>query len=620
MKKTILLLAGLIAFTALHAQWVNNPSTNTFLNNTSASAGEVILSTYPVTGDTYIQWMQSASNGWSPSLQRVNFEGVPQWGINGIHPSHHQFSSMSEGVAMTATTDGCVVSCFATNSGYTYALKLNASGGYEWGEEGLQLFDGNGFSRTEVIAGNDGGVWALGFDYTNLYLQYIDANGTQHPTVTIHDNGGQKCMYGQLTLGNDNNVFVTYEKLGNGMYTDKEIFVAGYAVNGTQISPETKLMSSQSFQSTYYHRAVSDGDGGGYAYIWHPGIGSAFNTYVFHFDATGTSTIESLDGVPVHSADPSHYYLDAYATVDPVTHDLIIAYIQTDASTQSQNNLYVNRIDSYGDRIWNEGKLVASNGTNEISDILVDAFEYGDGFAIIYNEGGHVSTVQAKGFDEKGIALWTTSMSSQNTVRYMCDNSTGFINGQNVVAWINSNSGGLYGQNIGQGGEMGEITPPTPPAPCFAPSDFTGQSVYDAATQTFGAELMWTAPEDDPLYYHLYREDLVSGETALFEIDGTVTSYYDVAEIGDYMYQLTALYEDCESNFALTPDGENYIWIEVTSIAESISEEIVTVLQVYTMTGQLIQNTNPDKLSQGVYIVQGLTPSGKLVSKKVMVE
>lgn len=129
-----------------------------------------------------------------------------------------------------------------------------------------------------------------------------------------------------------------------------------------------------------------------------------------------------------------------------------------------------------------------------------------------------------------------------------------------------------------------------------------------------------TAPEDNPLYYHLYREDLVSGETALFEIDGTLTSYYDVAEIGDYMYQLTALYEDCESNFALTPDGENYVWIEVTSIAESTSEDIVTVLQVYTMTGQLIQNANLDKLSQGVYIVQGLTPSGKLVNKKMMVK
>ena len=55
--------------------------------------------------------------------------------------------------------------------------------------------------------------------------------------------------------------------------------------------------------------------------------------------------------------------------------------------------------------------------------------------------------------------LWATVMSSQSYPRAMCKNTTGFHGGQNIVAWVNSSAGGLYGQNIGTNGEMGEIEP-----------------------------------------------------------------------------------------------------------------------------------------------------------------
>ena len=282
MKKLILLFAGLLTYTVLQAQWVNDPVNNTFIANTSADAGEIYLATNPNTGDTYMQWSSFVGgNGWHPTLQRINFEGVPQWGDNGISIAGHQFASYSEGFAMTTTTDGGVVSCFAANDDHSYAVKINPDGTFPWGEQGVQLFGGLGFSRTEVIATDDGGIWALGFDYSNLYLQYL--NNTTGPVITISDNGGRDCVYGQLTLGNDNKVFVTYEKVGSGFYTDKEIYVAGYNPDGTQFSPETLLMSSQTFQMAYRHYAISDGMGGGYIYIWHPALYN-FNVYVFNFN------------------------------------------------------------------------------------------------------------------------------------------------------------------------------------------------------------------------------------------------------------------------------------------------------------------------------------------------
>ena len=621
MKKLGLFLACLFAFTALHAQWVDDPVNNNHIVNCSDDAGEIYTATVPSTGDTYVQWNAFGSNGWSPSLQRLTFDGTPQWGDDGIHIGGHEFSSWSEGVAMTATTDGCVVSCFANYDGFTYAVKIDSDGNFVWGEQGLQLFGGLGFSRTELTAGNDGGFWALGFDYNNLYLQYVGADGTMGPTTTISDDGGYNCMYGQLSLSNDNNVLLTYEKVGSGFYTDKELYVIGVTPEGGIISQAALLMSSQTFQSTYIHNAIPDGMGGGYAYIWHPGIGQVFNTYVFHFDELGHSTISDLNGIPVHSADPMNFYGSAYATVDPLSHDLIIAYEQTDAATQSQSRIYVNRITATGERVWDEGILLADYVGVTYSDILVDAFEDGSGFSVIYAKSSpsnsYFTTVEAMGVDMNGDQLWTKTLNSSTYRRTVCYNSTGFHQGQNIVAWVNCIDGGMYGQNIGPDGTMGPIEPPV--ITCLAPEDFEGEYVYDIQEELFGVKLSWVAPETQPLHYNLYRYNTVNRDEVIIEVPGDATSYFDESGLGVYKYQLTAVYEDCESDFALTPDGENYVYMEVTGIEEDSNDEIVTVTRIYTMSGHCLKHTSVNELSSGVYVIQGITADGQTVNCKIVV-
>ncbi len=618
MKKLVLTLASIFAFTALHAQWVDDPATNTFLANCDNDDGELYMATNPNTGDTYIQWEGFGTNGWSPTLQRINFEGVPQWGDDGIHIGGHEFSSMSEGVAMTTTTDGCVVSCFATYDGFSYAVKIDPDGNFVWGEQGLQLFGGLGFSRTELTAGDDGGFWALGFDYQNLYLQYVGADGTWGPTTTISDSGGYKCMFGQLTLSLNNNVLLTYEKVGDGFYTDKELYVVAVTPDGTILNPASLLMSSQTFQSTYIHKAVSDGMGGGYAYIWHPGIGGAFNTYVFHFNEFGVSTISDLNGISVHPTDPSNYYLDAYATSDPVSHDLIIVYEQTDAATQSQSSVYMNRITPTGEKLWGDGINVAGNVGVNYSDLFVDAFEDGSGFMVSYtvNMSG-LSSVFAIGYDMQGDQLWAKNISIGTYNRTMCDNTPGFVMGQNIVTWVNCIDGGIYGQNIGPDGTMGPIEPPV--ITCLAPEDFQGEYVYDMQQELFGVKLSWVAPETQPLHYNLYRYQEITKDGEIIEVPGDATSYYDECGTGIYKYQLTAVYEHCESDFALTPDGENFVYMEVTGMEESSNDEIISVIRIYTMNGQCLKHSNVNELSNGVYVLQGWTEDGKLVSRKVVV-
>ena len=604
MKKQLLFILALASFVTLQAQWVDDPITNTFIANSSADAGEVYLSTDEVSGDTYVQFNQMRSNGWAPTLQRLNFEGVPQWDNNGITITGQTFSTWSQGVAMVATNDGGVVSCFSNEAGNCVAVRINADGTFPWGEQGLTLFGGQGGSRTELLAGDDGGVWALGADYDNTYLCYINADGTLNPTITISDSNGKQCMFGLMVPGLYNSVFVVYEK-ESWAYTyfyEKELWVIGFTPEGGQIAPEVQLMAPYTMAGSYAHYVVPDGVGGGYAYMWHAGIGGAFNTYVFHFDEYGNSTIADLNGVPVHPTDPSNYYLDAYATVDPVSHDLIIVYEKTDAATQSQSSVYMNRITSTGEKLWGDGINVAGDVGMTYSDLLVDAFEDGSGFMVSYNVNmSGLSSVFAIGYDMQNDQIWAKNISIGTYNRAMCDNSTGFHLGQNIVAWVNSTNGGVYGQNIGPDGTMGPIEPPV--ITCLAPENFEGEYVYDIQEELYGVRLSWVAPETQPLHYNLYRYNTVNKDEVIIEVPGNVTSYFDESGIGAYKYQLTAVYENCESDFALTPDGEIYIYMEVTGVEESSNDKIVTVLRIYTLNGQCLKHSDINALSNGMYLL-----------------
>ena len=623
MKKQLFLILALVASFSLQAQWVDYPSRNTNVANCADGAAEVYVSTDISTGDSYVQWHYQGENGWSPWVQRLDFDGVPQWPANGIHVTTPDFATWSPGYAMTAVNGG-MVTVFRTLGPYHWAVKINADGTFPWGEHGIVLFDGEGGGRSEVLStysvNQDEGVWALGTDMDSTFLQYIDADGTLRPKATIK-NPEKKCSNGILVPALDG-VFVVYSKHTLQGYTtyNKEIHVAGYNKNGEQIFPETLLFGQQAVGASYVHYAISDNKGGGYVYQFHNGIGGVYNTYVMHFNENGMPTISDPNGIAVHSPDYTHFYTNAYATVDPSSNDIIIAYLQKDAASQSQHRIYVNRITESGERPWGDGILVADYTGNSYSDIRMDANDATDGFVVTYSTGQ--GYIEAVGYDNEGNLQWNTTMSSTSYGKAISENTTGFYGGQNIVAWVNSDDGGVYGQNIGWDGALGEISPlPPPPVPCcYEPSNLQGNYVYNEETASYGALITWDAPDYSVLHYNLYRQNLDDGTTDIIEIDANTMSYFDETTPSTYKYQLTAMYDDFESDFALTPDGEDYIIIEVTSVPENDNDnEIVTLLKIYSTNGQIIRNANMGELSSGVYIVQGLTTTGKYVTKKIFV-
>lgn len=524
----------MVATFALQAQWTDNPAQNSIIavNDTTQSitVTDIRTMTDAVTNDTYVQWLSmGGGNGFAPTLQRLTADGTPQWGESGIRFSQFNFSTHSAGVSLAITPNHDVLSCFSTADHVTVALRFHPDGTYAWGEQGITLFGGNGGYRAEIIAGSDGGAWTLGSDNENLYLQYVNADGTLNPLITLEpDNDTIQYMFGKLTLRDDNSVFLTYEHIWvqPGSYSNwgtKEIHLTGYAVDGTQTISDVVLLPMVDCITTYNHSVEPDGLGGAYAYISVvcDSINPTFKTLVFHHDANGSNTISDPYGANVHSDDPHHYYIGPYVSVDPVTHDLLIAYLQTNTD-HNENKVYANRITTTGERVWDEGLLVyeAGDPLYALSTPFISAFEDGSGFAVTYfrlddNWDTKKYTIEAAGYDINCNVLWNKQLCSNNYAKTLPETISGFHNGQNIIAWGKLDRNIIYGQNFG--------------------------------------------------------------------IDGSMGQGLDVEEI---------VVED---------------------------EEIVTLVRIINVNGQTLSHNDVNKLSSGLYILQGTNKDGQMVSKKIVV-
>lgn len=453
MKKLFILSIVLLSIITVNAQWVNDPSQNTLLASGGADYSEIILSTNPRTGNTFMQWCGFYPNGWSPSIQKVDSLGNPQWGTNGIHIDGQDFASYSNGVAMVALPDGGVVSGFANYNGECIAVKIDEDGNFAWGSDGIVALNAENCIRTELAAGREGNFWILSFNDQSMYLRYYHSDGTPAGNqITISDDNGKNIVFGQMVLDDEDNVFVVYMKqqYAYSYYQYKSICVEKFSTDGSQMTREEELMSTVAISGQICHNACPDGLGGGYAWISHPAYNNLFEVYLFHFDSNGQSTIFDTTGLIVSEVDYYNFHNMPSASLNPVSHDLLMAFVEVDAVTQTYNNIHVNRITPNGTKLWgNAGITIVPTTTTNIASVMIDAFPDGTGASVIYKLNDN--SIQAVGIDTLGTVVWDTVLSTGSGNRIaLCDAATGFHNNQNIIAWegTRNNVFGMYGQNL----------------------------------------------------------------------------------------------------------------------------------------------------------------------------
>ena len=181
------------------------------------------------------------------------------------------------------------------------------------------------------------------------------------------------------------------------------------------------------------------------------------------------------------------------------------------------------------------------------------------------------------------------------------------------------------------------VTVPAPILPCSAPTELKLMERNS---------IKWTAPEDrTPESYTVTIINHMMDDEAT-EVTGITETQY-VYESEDFAFNVSlkvkAVYPECESEFALTENGEDFVHISNVSVAEnplanvklypnptsgqlSIEAEDMTLVSVYDLVGQCVMQMpakdsqatlDMSQLQNGIYFIKVNTSNGSAVQRVV---
>ena len=184
------------------------------------------------------------------------------------------------------------------------------------------------------------------------------------------------------------------------------------------------------------------------------------------------------------------------------------------------------------------------------------------------------------------------------------------------------------------------VTIPAPqPLPCSAPTNLRREEPFGAA------HIAWDAPEDRvPEGYTVVIINHLNNE--ITEVTDINVLYYEEPihiDATDKSYKVKAVYPECESEFALASNGDDFIRVTSLSVEDnmlldvklypnptsgllSIEAEEMTSVSVYDILGQCVMQTvvedgqavlDMSSLQKGIYLIKLSTHNGSAMQRVV---
>jgi fibronectin type 3 domain-containing protein len=184
------------------------------------------------------------------------------------------------------------------------------------------------------------------------------------------------------------------------------------------------------------------------------------------------------------------------------------------------------------------------------------------------------------------------------------------------------------------------VDAPEPPVlPCSAPTNLRREDPFAMA------HIAWDAPEDRaPESYTVVVINHLTNET--INVAGITDLYYEEAiaiDVMDKSYKVKAVYPECESDFALNADGDDFVRITNLAVDEnsllnvklypnptsgqlSIEAEEMTSVYIYDIVGQCLMQIQTNEgqatldmsqMQNGIYFIKVNTTNGSVVQRVV---
>lgn len=255
-------------------------------------------------------------------------------------------------------SDGSVIDCFnvlneATGAQIPYIQKINADGTPAWGKDGIHFYTFlqdlahpvppcEGF----VAADHNGGAWiAAGSSADSIVLARVDRDGRFSKMLKFDSKGtlGEKTYVSrpQMMVGENDELFLLlqYANLETTLY-DGYYDLVKISPDGEILSRET-LMPQREFSRGIFGQICPDGRGGAYVVLDAPKNGR-HHTFVEHFNAQGKIDFKEVDLLPEGASG------NVYSSCSAVEHESGKCVVVMLDNTSVRSYLYAQTVDLQG--------------------------------------------------------------------------------------------------------------------------------------------------------------------------------------------------------------------------------------------------------------------------------
>lgn len=477
------------------AQWSSSAAANLSVADRS---GEQTQSKIRATSDggCYISWFDNNAGGYDVYLQRLDGLGNEVWAHNGVLVADRGFSSTQDYDFDVDAEDNAILFFRDDRFGGSRitAQKIDRDGVAQWGATGVQVSPGPSDNQPRGAALSDGSVvvaWTSGSPAA-ITMQRLDSSGAPQwtaPGVVLVDQASPVRPFNlsDIQAADDGSFIVLWFRCtgSNCITSAKHLYSQKFDGDGQAQwnggDAPVIVFDLNSIQSGYFPTFVHDGAGGA-VYGWYE-TGGDRKARVQHVSADGVE-LYGHNGVQA-STQAGRIGLSPSFSYEPAGDQIYVFWTETN-SVQNAWGVYAQRL-AAGVRQWGDNGLELQPLT-AMQSSFIRAVGLNAGAMAFYFDRSGASLLKGAAVDAAGNVLWTPAereirsvlgdKSRLDAVRSSC--GTALLTwGEGAVADRN-----ILAQNVNVNGVLGTDLP------SFIPGDIDADFAVTLADFAWFEECM----------------------------------------------------------------------------------------------------------------------------------
>lgn len=453
----------------LLGQW--SPDSTQNLTICDLSGEQVLPKMVPTSdGGCFISWFDTRSGSYCVYLQRLDYQGVPQLGDDGILVSDQPQMSWIVDYSMAVDGSDNAVLAFSDERNGSGELdvsvyKVSSTGEFLWGNDGICLSDPSvsGFEPNPVVAVTDLGncVFAWGRSESTDYLvfQKLSPSGEKlwgDYGVVLSSASSDLSSPAMVASGQDSVIVLWKNSTGSYPMTVTHLYADMLDVNGEGTWSDSPVLvyNTGAITPWTFPGIVGDGSDGAVCFWYDSPTVNSFDVWVQHLDSQGINQFP-FNGAQASTNSSDRLHMSPSAVINAAG-ECFAFWVETDAN-QNMYGVYAQKFSPTGDRLWTDSGLeLLPLGSEQTA--FVDALVADDGIFVSYfiNSSNTSFRVLKLGFD--GTVLWGPVSLSAGSLGGKDDPVVcpGYDDGAYYTWTDNRGDGGVYAQNIHSDGTLGQ--------------------------------------------------------------------------------------------------------------------------------------------------------------------